>query len=240
MISLNDENSLLYNFVEVTIDISTLYENREFFSEKVKMYPNLSYEVEIPSYILKFKYKEYNFDLFAIGIKFTLLDKKINGIIYSFKHLNSIIEKYKYKNPVYCQKSKNYFEPLSEPDKIQNFAFFEEINIKENENINKYNDIYDLFKKNYNKDNLNIFSKSIKIELLSMNFEKYFSNPNIAKRDSENQISIFKTTIRIRIFSEVTKFLNKKDKIFAICGPFGIGKSFTSLLLQKTIIFIKI
>ena len=45
MISLNDENGLLYIFGNVTIDISTLYENREFFAEKVKLYPNLSYEV---------------------------------------------------------------------------------------------------------------------------------------------------------------------------------------------------
>ena len=64
MISLNDENVLIYNFGNVIIDISTLYENKEFFAEKVKMYPNLSYEVEIPSYIFIFKYNENNFDLF--------------------------------------------------------------------------------------------------------------------------------------------------------------------------------
>ena len=137
MISLNDENVLIYNFGNVIIDISTLYENREFFAEKVKMYPNLSYEVEIPSYILIFKYNENNFDLFTLGIKFHLLDKEISGVIYSFEHLRSILKKYNYKNPIYCKKSKNYFEPLIEPDKIKNFMFFEEINIKENENINK-------------------------------------------------------------------------------------------------------
>ena len=239
MISLNDENGLLYIFDNITIDISTLYENREFFAEKTKLYPNLSYEVEIPSYILKLKYNEHNFNLFMIGIKFTLLDKKINGVFYSFDHLKEILKKYKYKNPVYCQKSKNYYEPLSEPDKIENFSFFEEINIKENENINKYNDIYDLFQKKYVKENLDIVLKSIKIELLSMNYEKYFSNSNIVKSDLNNEISIFKTNIRFKIFSEVTKFLNSKDKIFAICGPFGIGKSFTSLLLQKQLFLSK-
>jgi len=206
MISLNDENDLLYIFDNVKIDISTLYENKVFFAEKVKLYPNLSYEVEIPSYILKLKYNGYNFDLFMIGIKFTLIDKEINGVIYSIDHLKSILKKYEYKNPVYCQKSKNNFEPLNEPDKIENFNFFEEINIKENENMNKYNDIYDLFQKEYVKENLDIFSKSIKIKLLSMNYEKYFSNPNIAKNDLDNQISIFKTTKRFKIFSEVTNF----------------------------------
>ena len=109
----------------------------------------------------------------------------------------------------------------------------EEINIKENENINKYNDIYDLIKKKYIKENLNIFSKCIKMELLSMNFEKYFSNQNDAKNDLENQLPIFKTSIRIGLFSQLSKFMEKKDKIFAICGPCGIGKTFTSLLLQK-------
>ena len=137
MISLNDENVLIYNFGNVIIDISTLYENKEFFAEKVKMYPNLSYEVEIPSYILKFKYNENNFDLFTLGIKFHLLDKEISGVIYSFEHLKLILKKYNYKNPNYLQKSKNYFEPLIEPDKIKHFMFFGEINIKENENINK-------------------------------------------------------------------------------------------------------
>ena len=235
MIFLNDKNVLVYNFDTVKIDISTLYENREFFAENVQMYPNLSYEVLFPSYILKFKYNDNIFVLFMIGIKFQLLDKKISGVIYSFEHLKLILKKYNYKNPVYCQKSKNYFEPLVEPDKIEKFNFLEEINIKENEDINKYDKIYDLIKNKYIKENLNIFSKSIKVELLSMNFEKYFSNPNIAKNDLENQISIFKTSSRIGLFSEVIEFMGKNDKIFAICGPFGIGKSFTSLLLQKNL-----
>ena len=233
MIFLNDKNVLVYNFDTVKIDISTLYENREFFAENVQMYPNLSYEVVIPSYILKFNYNDNIFHSFMIGIKFHLLDKEINGVIYSFEHLKLILKKYNYKNPVYCQKSKNYFEPLVEPDKIENFTFLEEINIKENENINKYNDIYDLIKKKYIKENLNIFSKCIKMELLSMNFEKYFSNQNDAKNDLENQVPIFKTSIRIGLFSQLSKFMEKKDKIFAICGPCGIGKTFTSLLFQK-------
>ena len=222
MIFLNDKNVLVYNFDTVIIDISTLYENREFFAENVQMYPNLSYEVVIPSYILKFNYNDNIFYLFMIGIKFHLLDKEISGVIYSFEHLKLILKKYNYKNPVYCQKSKNYFEPLVEPDKIENFTFLEEINIKENENINKYNDIYDLIKKKYIKENLNIFSKCIKMELLSMNFEKYFSNQNDAKNDFENQLPIFKTSIRIGLFSQLIKFMEKIDKIFAICGPCGI------------------
>jgi len=84
----------------------------------------------------------------------------------------------------------------------------------------------------YNKNNLSIFKNKIKLKLLSVNFNKYFFN-NDKDMNLDKEISIFKTSLIEEIFSKIRKLLNSKDKIFAICGPSNIGKSFTALLFQK-------
>jgi len=83
----------------------------------------------------------------------------------------------------------------------------------------------------YNKNNLSIFKNKIKLKLLSVNFNKYFFN-NDKDMNLDKEISIFKTSLIEEIFSKIRKLLNSKDKIFAICGPSNIGKSFTALLFQ--------
>ena len=232
MISLDDKNGLFYTFENVTIDVSKLYENREFYEDNIQIYPELKYELEDPSFILNFEYKGNKFSLFMNGIKYNLFDKDINGVLYSFTHLQKILEKYNYKNPVYCQKSQYEFQPLVEPEKIKDFNFLDEIIIKEKIDDEVYKKIYDSMTAIYNKTNINIFKKNIKLKLLSVNLNKYFFN-NDKDMNLDNELPIFKSPLRLEIFSKVKNLLNSKDKIFAICGPYGIGKSFTSLLLQK-------
>ena len=130
MISLDDKNGLFYTFGNITIDVSKLYDHREFYSDNIQVYPELKYEIEMPSFILNFEYKENKFSLFIIGIKYNLFDKGINGVLYSFTHLKMILEKYNYKNPVYREKSQYEFQLLDEPEKIENFNFSDEIIIK--------------------------------------------------------------------------------------------------------------
>ena len=72
-----------------------------------------------------------------------------------------------------------------------------------------------------------------------MNLNKYFTDNNI-EINLDKELPIFKSSSRLSIFYEVEELLKKKDKIFAICGPFGIVKSFTSLLLQKNLYLINI
>ena len=237
MISLDENNGLFYTFDDMKIDVSKLYDKGVFYEENLQLYPGLSYEVERPSFKLKFKYKKIEFNLFINGIKYNLLDKSINGVFYSFTHLQEILKKYNLKNPIYRQKSKNEFLSLENPEKIEKFNFLDEIIIKEKKDDEEYNKIYDSMNTIYNKDNLNIFKKSIQLKLLSVNFNKYFSNNNI-EINLDKQLPIFKSSSRFAIFYEVEELLKKKDKIFAICGPFGIEKSFTSLILQKNLYLI--
>jgi len=232
MISLDDKNGLFYTFGNITIDVSKLYDHREFYSDNIQVYPELKYEIEMPSFILNFEYKENKFSLFIIGIKYNLFDKGISGVLYSFTHLKMILEKYNYKNPVYREKSQYEFQLLDEPEKIENFNFSDEIIIKEKNDDEVYKKIYDSMTAIYNKNNLSIFKKNIKMKLLSFNFNKYFFNNN-KDMNLDKEISIFKTPLREEIFFKIRKLLNSKDKIFAICGPSGIGKSFTALLFQK-------
>ena len=166
------------------------------------------------------------------GIKYYLLDKNINGVLYSFTHLKEILTKYNYKNPVFRQISKNEFQLLENPESIENFNYLDEIIIREKKDDKEYKEIFASMSKIYKKEALNPYKKNIKLELLSINLKKYFYNNDI-DINLNQEISVFKPHLRINIFSKVKNLLNKNDKIFAICGPFGIGKSFTSLLLQK-------
>ena len=55
MISLDDKNGLFYTFGNITIDVSKLYDHREFYSDNIQVYPELKYEIEMPSIILNFQ-----------------------------------------------------------------------------------------------------------------------------------------------------------------------------------------
>ena len=92
MITLDENNGLFYTFEDIKIDISKLYENGVFYEENLQLYPGLTYEVERPTFILKFKYKETEFNLFINGIKYNLIDKSITGVFYSFTHLQGILK----------------------------------------------------------------------------------------------------------------------------------------------------
>jgi len=241
MISLDDKNGLFYTFENVTIDVSKLYENREFYEENIQVYPELKYKLEDPSFTLNFEYKGNKFSLFMNGIKYNLFDKDINGVLYSFAHLQKILEKYNYKNPVYRQKSQYEFYPLDEPEKITDFNFFDEIIIKEKIDDEVYKKIYNSMTAIYNENNLSKLKKNIKLKLklLSVNLNKYFFNSD-KDMNLYNELQKFKSPLILEIFSKVKNLLNSKDKIFSICGPYGIGKSFTSLLLQKYLYLEKI
>ena len=231
MASLDEKDGLVYTFGNIVIDISKLYENGEFYEDNMQFYPELTYQIEDSSFILKMKYKENEFKLFMNGIKYNLFDKNLNGIFYSFTHLELLLDKHQIINPIYRPTSINEFQPLDNPETIDNFNLLDEIIIKKKIDDDKNNNktIYDMMNSKYK--NLYIYRKDIELELLSVNLQKYFSN-NI-NIDLNKKLTIFKSNPRLKIFTEIRKLLKSEEKIFAICGPFGIGKSFTSLLLQK-------
>ena len=165
------------------------------------------------------------------------MEQNIEGEIYSINHLNLIIKKYKYKNPIYSSNLTSEFKSLKNPEKIQMFNLLDFIVIKEKDNNSQYKKVYADLKTIYQKKDNDIYGNKIKLEFLSMNFEKYYSFNN-GHNSKGNNIEIFLSNIRLKIFTEVRNFLKDKEKIYVICGPFGIGKSFTALALQKDLILI--
>ena len=234
MAYLDENNNLFYFFDNYKIDVSKLYKHGSLNSENIKVYPDLAYTPKI-SHILTFNYKGNEFQLFVNGIKFNLIDKEINGIFYSFVHLKEIIKRYNFINPIYRKKSENVFHSLKEPEKIKKFNISEEIFIKEAQDENEYKKIYDSIKEKYSQINMDSTTSKIKFELVSVNIEKYFAF-NITKNiNFEKILDIYTSSVRVDVMEEVQNLLENGDeeKYYAICGPFGIGKSFTSLVLQK-------
>ena len=76
------------------------------------------------------------------------------------------------------------------------------------------------------------FLNTIKLEILSPNYKKYLFNKSFNKIGT-NEIPIFKSNSRDSLLVDIFRFLTNKQKIYPICGPTGIGKTFTSLLIQK-------
>lgn len=159
MIILDENNGLFYTFDDIKIDISKLYENGVFYEENLQLYPGLTYEVERPTFILKFKYKETEFNLFINGIKYNLIDKSITGVFYLFTHLQGILNKYNLKNLIYRANSQNEFQSLENPEKIEKFNFLEDIIIKETKDDEEYQKIYNSMNTIYNKNNFTLFKK---------------------------------------------------------------------------------
>ena len=238
MAYLDKNNNLFYSFDNYEIDVSKLYENGVLYNDNIKIYPELICNPEI-SNILKFNYKGNEFQLFVNGIKYNIINKEVKGVFYSFVHLQKIIDKYDLKNPIYRKKSENVFHSLKEPEKIKKFSISEEIFIKEAPNENVFKEIYDSIQKKYSNINLNSISKNIKLEVLSVNVEKYFAFIHTKNLNLEKVLQIYIPSVRVDVMEEVQNLIKKdEDKYYAICGPFGIGKSFTSLILQK-LLFLK-
>lgn len=116
------------------------------------------------------------------------------------------------------------------------FNLLDFIVIKEKDNNSQYKKVYADLKTIYQKKDNDIYGIKIKLEFLPMNFEKYYSFNN-GHNSKGNNMDIFLSNIRLKIFTEVRNFLKDKEKIYAICGPFGIGKSFTALAIQKDLYF---
>lgn len=74
------------------------------------------------------------------------------------------------------------------------------------------------------------FEKEIELENLSPNFKKYIMNNKEQKSDL---IYLFSSMDRFSLLMKLSIFLKSQEQIFAIYGPFGIGKTFTSLFIQK-------
>lgn len=254
-ISLTDDDNLVYKFGSEKLLI------KDFFLLKIYDVPIISqkvgnnYSINFSKGLIEYKYNSFSFDTFMIGIDYHLLDLKKSGTIYSFTNLEKLLEKYKYRNPVYYSKNSADINPLNNIRNINQFQFLSEINIYDKEmDDNQLEKIYEELTEIYKTDITN--KQTIKIKELSPNFKSYFMKQNCNLDLEINNIYIYLSSSRINIIYNLINFINEKKivqkndedkinekeigkKIYALCGPFGIGKSFTALLLQKYLFYNK-
>ena len=231
----NDDN-LQYQLNSKLINIKDLFKFNNFNKSKALDIVGNNFSIDRKKGLVKFKLKDIEFDTFLSGINYKLMDKNKTGKFYSYKHLEKLLTKYEYKNPVYFRKDSKNINPLINIRDIKDFQFLLEISIHESTDcIDSIKKTYIELKSIYNKEISE--EEKIYINELSPNFKKYFIKTNI---DFGNkQIPIFFSPKRNNIISEILNFIDKnnKQKIYALCGPFGIGKSFTSLLIQKILFY---
>ena len=169
--------------------------------------------------------------LFSIKCNF----KDMSGIfIYSIEHLDLILKKMQYNNPFYISKYSNEFNKLDDLNSKWDIFIEEEITIEEflfskNENKKIYDDQIKL---------LNEFKKLIKenysfsYNIISYNIRNYLEL--LPNADLNEKFHYVNSPERIRLEMDVNKFLLDNDNyIYAIYGPYGIGKSLTALIIQK-------
>jgi len=255
-ISLTDDDNLVYKFDSEKLLIKDFFllniYNIELISKKV----GNNYSINLSKGLIEYKYNSFSFDTFMFGIDYNLVDLKKSGTIYSFTNLEKLLEKYKYQNPVYYSKNSADIKPLNDIRNIDQFQFLSEINIYDKEvDDNQLDNIYKELTKIYNIDVTK--KQTIKIKELSPNFKSYFMKQNFNLDLEINNIYIYLSSKRTQIIYNLIRFINEKTivkkndenkidekkeigkKIYALCGPFGIGKSFTALLLQKYLFYEK-
>ena len=230
---LSENNDLVYSKNNKKINLSSFYDKdtQLFNSELCEHYNNSTIEYDYQKGLVKLTIIGESLNIFTKGISYELDKQDVKGIFYSFEHIQAIIKKYDYKNPIF----KNIEEKIELTlDNLKNNPFINfPLFVCERDNPTQLIEIYTKMESTYNVSS--IFKKIINLEILSQNYEKYLE----IEADNKN-IPLFMSLQRFAFFSNVYKFLENKEKIYAICGPFGIGKSFTALLLQKELFLKKI
>ena len=168
-------------------------------------------------------------EIFEIPKICYLSKENIKVPIYSIIHLKLILSKIKYQKPYFINKreEKVFLNDVEinklDLNKLSYIVINDTFELKEE--IKKY---YDNNIKIYSEEY--IFGKST-YEFISPNFNKYFK----IKVDLNKKFFYFNPEERNNLFIDIVDFAvsEKKNQLYPICGPYGIGKSIMSLYLQK-------
>ena len=175
--------------------------------------------------------------IYYIPIKciITISQSKKGLLLYSYKHLKLILEKLnkEYTNPYFFSNHYNKNILINTNDlKESDFVFETSIEIKEkkkDEDSDKIKLIFEGIKKIY------MPNKQLTYEFISPNFNIYF--PKITPELGEKFNYIYSEN-RKSIEEKFKLFLKSdSEKIYPICGPHNIGKTITSMKIQKTYYF---
>ena len=164
-------------------------------------------------------------------IKISQVEKKLS--LYSFRHLKLCLNKLKkeYTNPYFYSSysRKNIYINDSNIEEID-FSYETEIEIKEKkkeDEIQNINNIYTNINNIYIEN-----SGDMTYEYISPNYNKYF--PKMTPENLSDKFNYIYSNNRKKLESNFKLFLdNKEEMIYPICGPHNIGKTITSLIIQK-------
>jgi len=225
IINVGDDNKL-----KITEELIEQMKYHIFFNKSKKFKEEKITNIECDAIAISFNFCNIPFKFLdpPVSCNFIKEEKKI--YVYSRIHLKLILKTMNYNSPYYLDKDKKIFLNvekinllnkqrliiINDDDKIKKF-----ISENFNELKNLYTDEYELGKTTY--------------EFITPNFNKYFG----ITIDLKKAFFYFNTEERRFIFGEIYQFLEKdnKEKLLRFCGPYGIGKSITSLFIQKDLYF---
>ena len=187
--------------------------------------------------------KEKIFSFFIVPIKISIEKYDEIYYIYNKEHFLKLLEVYPDKFKYYKYDSNDDWRKfnnnlLDNPSFIRSLIFTDDISFE------KYETFYDESKERYDshkeKHKEFLFLKVIDPLILSINFLKYF--PTDKENNKNENIDIIMSNERQDFLNDIyytfSSIENNDEYIFkAYTGPYGIGKSFTVLMLQKMLYF---
>ena len=175
-----------------------------------------------------------NLEIDYIPIKCTLTINRIRReiLLYSFKHLKLILTQFgeEYINPYFFS---NYYGKdifiNDENYKEKDFAYESSIEIKDRKNEENSENIKSFFKE---LKKVYDFKKDFTYEFISPNFNIY--NQKDIQFQLRDEFNYIYSDNRKDFESGFRAFINNdSEMIYPICGPDNIGKTITSLRIQK-------
>ena len=206
--------NMIYELYQQRIT-SELWEDSIFLSgEEAQKFPELKPEL----FCLKGFYKDlyYNEERIypPIIVNFQNGTKTETHQIFTKKYFEKIYKQFGFSNPLL---DNNYFYQEFDIDNYQIFDLME-TNYKIQEIIEE--DYKTLYEKVFDEKKI---GKEILAKELTFNFKYYIKSPS-----QEHKIKFILSKERIK---SMKSFLSNKEKIYAISGPYGIGKTISLILL---------
>ena len=208
------------------------------FLKNIKLRKNIPSFISVTKiknlyYLLTFPNKK-QIGLFMFSIKcFFNNNHKID--IFSDEQLKCLLKVFKYSIPCYFSKIQNKIIIIDINNIMDlDIIAFKEVDIIEKNDIKIFKEVSSIFN-NLSKiySNKNLFNNDeITYESICPNFNIYFSNNK--NRVISNKFKYINSPGRIQFSIDFKNFIKSKNKkIYAACGPHGIGKSISSLYIQK-------
>ena len=232
-----DENYFLIlyadNNSELKITEELLNEMKEhiFFNKYKEFFKENISNIKCDEITISFKFCNNLFKVFDPPVSCNFINEKKIINIYSSVHLKLILKKLNYNNPYYLENDQKIFLNVENINLLNEHKLI--IINEEDKNKKLISNYFIELKKLYTKQyELGIST----YEFISVNFNKYF----LITVDLKSKFYYFKTVERGVILDKINKFLEQdnKEKLLGFCGPYGIGKSITSLFIQKSLYFL--